>query len=855
MSTESARRLTPSRRAVLDRLLDYFLDLDEAKRTAELTRLADRCPRLHRWLKRLIEASLQPTGFLDRMGEQIASYSRDAIQSQQVELPSGTRLGAWRILETVGSGGMGRVYRGERADGTFEMTVAIKLIRLRTRSLDERLRLERQLLARLNHANIARLIDAGSTTDGLAYLVMEWIDGTDLSLARPSTLAVSLDLFGQILAAVAHAHQRLVVHGDLKPANIRLTSSGQVRLLDFGVARLISEELVDGDSPKALTPAFSAPEQLGGDSATTRSDVWALGAILYWMLSGELLESERQTEQLEALASRLPRGTDLAAIIARACAEDPEQRYPGPTDLAGDIEHYRRGYPVAARPWTGSYALARLVGRHRLGTSLTALALLGLIAAAAAIVTQTQIATRERDRAQIEAEHAVQISDFVINLFEQADPGNARGVNITARELLEQGMIQADALAEQPQVQARILTVLARVNFALGQWQKSFELAKGAEQALARTMDPAAPEVLRSRLIKARAQIQLRDFESAEVELRSILDQTPDAPGSLPHHQLKAETLLYLARALDAAGGRLDEVWPLIERGFDLTAEEPDLALVRASFMQLAGTASFHGGDYEKSLDYFQRAHAARSDLLGSDHPDTLDSADNLGQTLGELGRMDEAIIQQESVLEARRRVLDPTHPMISRTLHNIGSMHWLKRDTAQAGHWWRQALELRETAVPSEPTELATTRNALALVLTEEEQYDQAEELYRQAYEDLVAAYGTNNLRVPMVLANMAIVQARRGNWDRVIELHLEALAMRRAIAGDYHHHVSHSLRNLAGVHLNLGQPEQALEWIRQAEEVAETVFSDPDHPERQAVDALRQRIDRALADTKETP
>ncbi|TVS09692.1 MAG: serine/threonine protein kinase, partial [Wenzhouxiangella sp.] len=816
--------MTPRRRALLDQLLEDYLDLPPGQRDARMGEINRRYPRIHFWLERLVAASVSPTRFLDDMQDRFARYSEEVIDERAPVLPAGTRLGPWRILELAGSGGMGSVYRSERADGAFEMTVAIKLIRLKRPELEERLKIERQLLARLNHGSIARLIDGGSTNDGMAYLVMEWVEGEDLNHyydRRKPGLPESLALFQQIADAVAHAHERLVVHGDLKPANIRITPRGRIRLLDFGVARLLAEDSDLDDQPNALTPAFSAPEQKAGEPPSTRSDVWALGALLVWQLTGRAVSVEPMAQQLAECKRRWPRQADLAAILERACSDDPEQRYATPAEMNADLVRYRQGRPVTARPRRRSYLLARFVGRHPLGVSLGAVAAVALVAAVAGLILQNRIAVEQRDRAQVESERALQVSDFVISLFEQADPGRARGVEITARELLNQGMIQADALAGQPRIQARMLTVLARVNFALGNWQTSFELAERAEQALAGAADPASPDVLQSRLVKARAQVQLRDFEDAERELRSILEEIPEPPGTAPQRLLKAETMLTLAVGMDAAGGRLDEVWPLIERGLDLTEQDPELAAVRASFMQIAGNASFHGADYDSALVHFQRAHDARIELLGGDHPDTLDSADNLSQTLAQLGRLDEAIGWQEEVLESRRRVLDPTHPMVSRSVHAIGSMYWLQRDTEQAGRWWREALALREAAEPIEPAELATTRNAVALVLIEEEQYDQAEALYRLAYDDLVAAYGYSNLRVPMVLANKAIVHNRRGNRERAVELHLEALAMRRQIVGDTHHHVAHSLRQLAGLHLDMEKPEQALDWIVQAEEV----------------------------------
>ncbi len=229
MPTRRARpRLTPRRRRLVDRLLDGLLELDEVECRARLSRLEASHPRIARWLSELVAASEQPGEFLDTLFDRAGQAVRDSQGSKELRLPPGTRLGPWRILDDAGSGGMGTVYRAERADGAFEMHAAIKLIRVHRRSLDERLKLERELLARLDHRHIARLIDGGATQDNQAYLVMEWVEGKTLPQHLKSdtpSLDARLDLFEQIADAVAHAHQRRVVHGDLKPANVMVTSN------------------------------------------------------------------------------------------------------------------------------------------------------------------------------------------------------------------------------------------------------------------------------------------------------------------------------------------------------------------------------------------------------------------------------------------------------------------------------------------------------------------------------------------------------------------------------------------------------------------------------------------------------
>ncbi|TVQ31165.1 MAG: hypothetical protein EA370_13055 [Wenzhouxiangella sp.] len=844
-------RLTPARRVLLDRLLDRCLDLDEPDLRTEMAALAKRCPRLHARLSRLVAASTSPTCFLDDMQAQMRSLSGQVLDEQVAELPPGTRLGPWRIIETAGSGGMGTVYRGERADGAFDMPVAIKLIRISSKALDERLKLERRLLARLRHAHIARLLDGGATDDGMAFLVMEWVTGADLGdycLAEDHPLSRKLDLFNQICAAVAHAHQRLVVHGDLKPANIRVGEDGQIRLLDFGVARLLAEEGADEESehPKALTPAYSAPEQLAGEPPSTRSDVWALGAILCWLLTGKAFDDRHTESDLGTLSRQLPRGADLAAIIRRACASDPDARYPGPLELAADLARYRARQPISARAGSRRYRLARFIDRRRYAVTAAMLVAAVLVASGIAIVHQSRVAVIERDLARVQAERAIRISDFLVELFESADPGTSRGADITAREIMDQGLRQIDALDDDPAVQAGLLAVLARVHLGLGLPGQALALS---ERAL--TLHSHASHESDTRtalLLAARAEIDMKEFAAAENRLMKALQALPEQPTDLDDTLYAADLLFELARGLDSQGGRLNEVWPLLDRARTLTENVEEAALRRAEQQQLAGRAHFHGGDYGSALELFRQAHAARLDLLGEDHPRTLDSAGTVGQALAALGRFDEALEWASQVVENRRRVLGETHPHTIYHVHAVGSVYWQMGDVASAEHWWRQALALYEQAPGANPAEVATTQNALALALIQSGEFEQAEALFRQALARLESIYGQSNLRVPMVLANMAIIHSRRQEWDQAIELHLEALAMRRAIVGDVHDHVGHSLINLAGIHLNNNQPDLAADWLDQAEAVFREVFPDPSHPQRQSLDQLRERISAAL-------
>ena len=346
-----AGRLTPARRRLVDRLLDDLLDRPSSERDSELQRIRARAPRVGAWLSRLLAASTEPGGLLD---ESARSMMGDALEARmgrdERRLEPGTRLGPWRLLEPVGAGGMGDVYRAERADGAFDMQVAVKLIRGHSDDLARLLTFERQTLARLNHPGIARLLDGGVSDDGRPYLVMDWVEGDNLdewchrTQPRPG---VVLGVFREACDAVAAAHRELIVHGDIKPANLKVTDQNRVCLLDFGVARLLDREMHQ-DLPAAITPGYAAPEVLEGKPVSTAADIYGLGALLHWLVYGNCPPTQGVTRSKQAW-QQFHRLRDIDAIIERATHDDPAMRYATVNAMALDIGRLETNLPVRSR--------------------------------------------------------------------------------------------------------------------------------------------------------------------------------------------------------------------------------------------------------------------------------------------------------------------------------------------------------------------------------------------------------------------------------------------------------------------------------------------------------------------------
>lgn len=432
------------------------------------------------------------------------------------ELPTraltGVRVGAYELDALIGRGGMGEVYRAHRADAQYEQEVAIKLMRpgLDTDELLRRFRTERQILARLQHPNIATLLDGGVTERGQPYLVMQYVDGVPITRyanERALDLAARLRLFATVCDAVQFAHTNLIVHRDLKPSNILVTASGDVRLLDFGIAKLLDEHARDSTTGELLllTPEHAAPEQFLGDAITTATDVYALGVLLYELLTGfrpfqfvpaielhrAVCERAPTPPSAAAAADRAPaerargNGTanrpavdrkalvgDLDCIVLEALRKEPQRRYPSAAALADDVRRYLSGFPVDARPDTFGYIAGRFLRRHRVGVATSA-ALAAALVALAVVSLRFALTTREQARMIArERDVAVRVSAFLEDLFKAPDPFAIVAVRrdtMRIRDFLAEGTDKVRSrLGGQPIVQAQLLTVLGRAHMNLG---------------------------------------------------------------------------------------------------------------------------------------------------------------------------------------------------------------------------------------------------------------------------------------------------------------------------------------------------------------------------------------------------
>ncbi len=477
----------------------------------------------------------------------LASYRAWSAPLPPASAPVLPRFGAYRCDEILGSGGMGTVYRAHRDDGQFRHEVAIKVLRgsLRSEWFRERFLCERQILARLNHPNIARLLDGGMTGEGEPYLVMELIEGEPLDAycdARRLPLGDRLALFGQVLDAVDYAHRNLVVHRDLKPSNILVTKEGRPKLVDFGTSKLVEADALT-TSLHAVTPAYASPEQLRGEPAGVASDVFSAGVILYELMtgaapynasksitgalrraSGEVTASPpaaavtAETAQLRGVSSDRARKIltgDLAAIMLKALEPEPLRRYATVQALADDLMRYRAGRPVVAKPASSLYRGAKFIRRNRVTVAAATVLTVGLAAATAVSLYQANVARREARRAE-------QINTFLNDMLGAADPSwynslKSKGVSVTLLDVVDEMRDRIGSyFGNDSEVEIRLRRTIGRMYAVLSKHAEArtqLQLALQKELPLARADDPSL-----GMLYVDLAGVEYRNQQSGEAE-------------------------------------------------------------------------------------------------------------------------------------------------------------------------------------------------------------------------------------------------------------------------------------------------------------------------------------------------
>ena len=812
----------------IDELFDAAVDLPPGEQTAFIERACGDDVEMCAELLELVRA-YRSEGVLDAPSACIATSVIQAATALGGPVPE--LIGPFRIVREIGRGGMGRVVLGERVDGQFEQRVAIKLIQQAAPGILKRFIEERKLLARLSHPGIARLLDGGVAQNGAPYFVMELVDGLPIDEyceSRDLSLDRRLELVASVCEAVAYAHQHLIIHRDLKPSNILVSESGQVKLLDFGIAKVIDPTESDDDSlptdVQAMTPEFAAPEQVLRRPVTTATDVYSLGVLLYALVTGERPydvrgktpgELERivceemppkpSTKAPAPLRRRIQGDLDL--IVMTALQKDERRRYQSPTALAQDLQRFRDGLAIAARADSAPYRVRKFIGRHRVGVALAALTLLGLGGAA----------SRERvlrSRAEVEARKALEVKRFLIGVFDNADPdglADANGGGRTTRELLDRGAARVDStLSEQPEVQAELRSVLGRVYTNLGIYGKASALLQQSleqrvslrgesDSTVAETMDRLGTALTR--------QDRLAE---AEPLLRQALAQRRTLFGSAD--TATATTMDHLATVLKQQR-KFDEAETLYREALEIRRRLlGDSAVDLANSLNNLGLLFSSTTRHAEAESLLKAALGIKTAKLGEDHVLTARARANLALIYQRRGNYEQAEVHHRQALAAKRRALGDSHPSVAISLNSLASL--LAYDLGrleEAETLVREALAVNRKAFGEPHTYVAADLMSLGLILRMNGKFAEADAALGQSADMHRRLFGDRDIRLPYALLHLGLVRAFWGNGGDAISPMRQSLSLYRAVVGDGDQNTVGAASQLAWVLAEQGSATEA--------------------------------------------
>ncbi|PKD44740.1 serine/threonine-protein kinase [Rhodohalobacter barkolensis] len=748
----------------------------------------------------------------------------------------GTEIDKYKIVDLISHGGMGTVFLAERNDGLYNQTVALKLIRhgMETPENICRFEKEREILAGLNHPNIAKLIDGGVTDFGLPYLVMEFIDGKPIDTYcddNKLTVKQRIKLFTGVCKAVQYAHNNLVIHRDLKPDNIFIDANGHIKILDFGVAKLIENQFETKEnrtdlSREAVTPAYAAPEQISGETVTTSTDTYSLGILLYKLLSGitpfdfsnysklttrsrqnivqmlppkpsdrfnqisvhdQQIISENRSTTISKLFNSL-RG-DLDAIILKALEKKSTDRYQTIDNLVDDLTKYLVKLPVSVYQNNFMYRAKKFIHRnYKLASATAALVLLSLTFG----FYHTNRVTEERNIAQDEALKTAEVSSLLFDLFEANDPDQSLGETVTAQELLEKGLSRAEKLVEQPDLQSQMFRVIGKVYLKMGNLPKAEELINNSVQIYNRLYGIDHPETALAIADQASVNSAFGNYSRAESLYEYSLNILSNHSGSYMNQYTNAisEHAYVLRRQ-----GKYSEAEDAFRKNYDLLkSQHGELHPKTLAALNGVGVTRFNRGKYEEAEKIIREVLDKRIEVFGETHPDIAESKNSLGALLMNIGVFDQAEKLFEDAFFLRNRILGSDHPKTLLTLNNLALMQRDQGKFDLSMSTFERVLRLKEARFGTESIASAITYFSFGELYLMTDEFETANSYFQKAlpvFEKLLGKEHSFSARTKMNLgfsyllskdlqkANKLIVEG----YEQVIQIHPE-ISLERAIA-----------------------------------------------------------------------
>ena len=712
------------------------------------------------------------------LNEDLCQIARSLVTDSE-GLPA-ARVGPYRILGQIGQGGMGMVYLAERED--LGSRVAIKVLpnAWMSPSRRERFAAETRTLSRLNHPSIARLYDAGALPDGTPWFAMEYVQGLPLSeYCEKSKLSLSerLGLFRSVCEAVQFAHSQAVLHRDLKPTNILVREDGEIRLLDFGIAKHLDQVDDTADATRTglrlATPAYAAPEQLRGDPPAIQCDVYSLGVILYELLagrrpfdvSGDVLSVTRPVEPPSTGGSRVLAASktswaDLDVLCLTAMHPDPERRYQSAEALIRDVDHFLQNEPLEARPDDFLYRLRKFVTRRRHALTAAAAVVVLFTGTAGYFTYRLAIA---RDAAQAEAARAKRIQQFMLHLFEGDDPNAGPAEDLRVVTLVDRSAREARTLSSDPSVQADLYQTLGDVYEQLGKFDQADELMRSALEIRRKLPKPDAAQVSESLVALGLLRVDQGKLEDAEKLVREGLEL---ARAKLPARDSA------IARATSALGrvllerGQNEKAIETLERAL---REQPLFAgesQDQATLLLRIANAHFYLSHYDESEALNQRVLEIYRKIYGNRHPQVADPLINLGAIAQERGRYGDAERYYREAFEINRDYYGSSHPEVAASLRGIGKALLAQKRFDEAEKILEEVLAVREHAYGPVHPNVASSLSDLGRIAMERGNLDEAERRFRRMAAIYQTSYGECHSFVGVALSNVAAVSLKRKEY-----------------------------------------------------------------------------------------
>lgn len=833
-------------------IFEAAVDLPERERDTYLKKTCGDDLALRERVAKLINSDAREDGPLDR------GLDHAGILDVAEAEPPGA-VGPYRIEREIGRGGAGQVFLGTRSDPSFKQKVAIKLIPLGrySQSVQKRFMLERQILSDLDHENIARLLDGGITDEGIPYLIMEYIDGVTIDEYCDShrlNLDERLALFRQVCEAVHYAHRQLVVHRDIKPGNVMVDQAGRVKLLDFGVAKLLDAGF--GENAPATetlgrmaTPEYASPEQLRGDRLSTATDIYSLGVLLYQLLTGrrpiaidrsdlaaavsaitlsepirpsQLQRSTAGGPEARAPAPKLLRG-DLDNIVMLALRKDPERRYGSAALFAQDIERYLGGFPVQARAESVGYRIAKFVRRHPIGVAATALTAAILAALTVTSFMQAKNLELALGEARLEQQKSAQIADFLQGLFKANDPYTTNQGDQSTQALLSAGAERIETeLADQPALQAALMKTMADVYVNMSLYDEAQSLARRALAIFESINEVPGVETQQARLTLSRIAYLLGDYETSLSLCEPVIDS---ASGD---KELKSAAQLLCAGSLTSAG-RYTESIALAREVLRSTATVP--IDQRTDAHNRLGNNYWFLAEYDLAREHYEATHEALTQQYGEAHPRTAASLGRIASVDLRVGALERAESLNRKVLEQTIAALGRDHRQSAAALNETGVVLLTRGKYPEAEDLFQQSVDIYRKLEGHDSTNAMRPMVNLALLFTETQRLEEALATHAELLEREIQTRGPDFWRVGLHLNNRGLVYQDLRQLEQAEDSFRRAQEVIRGAWGSDHPGLAYSINNLAIVLHDQGRSEEAEPLFQQALELRRNGL-DSDHP-----------------------